>query len=366
QDPETAVQATVADLVSEGLGAEWKGRERVEIRPQPLRDRPNRSLWTVAEVIEDEIRPVTFELLGRSIQLAQKLGGEVAAVLIGGGVKRHVTILAQHGADKIYLADSSELVNYDTEKYASVLARAIQDYAPYAVLVPATANGRDFAPRVAARLGLGLTGDCIGLRVDEEGRLVQLKPAFGGNIIAPILTRTLPAMATIRPGMLQPPILEAGRKAAVISLPVENLVSRLRFISSDVNTEEGVSLDEAEVIIGVGMGIGGPENLPLVHDLARVLRAHIGGTRRVIDAGWLPRQQQIGLTGHSVSPALYIALGISGGFNHTVGIQRAGLILAINKNPEADIFKHCDYGLVGDWETIVRTLIGALQPVMTH
>jgi electron transfer flavoprotein alpha subunit len=269
-------------------------------------------------------------------------------------------MLAAHGADKVYLADGPELTNYLTEPYTQVLAGAIRKYRPFAVLIPSTANGRDFAPRVAARLGLGLTGDCIGLDIDDQGRLVQLKPAFGGNIVAPILTRTSPALATIRPGMLQKAAADPARRAEVIRLPVENLTSRVRFVSSDVNTEEGVKFDDAEVIIGVGMGIGGPENLPLVRDLANLLKASVGATRRVVDAGWLPRQVQIWLTGRSISPSLYIALGVRGAFNHAVGIQRAGTILAINYNPEAEIFKQCDYGLVGDWRIIISAMVNAL------
>ncbi len=376
---DTAVQVTIGDLIEEGLFGEWKNRRHKVINPRPpgthsvgsdeegmkLPPMPPGvgfppSIWTVAEIIEGEIRHATFELMGRSIELAQKIGGEVAAVVIGSNEERHAEILAAHGADKVYLADAPELANYLTEPYTQILAGAIQQYRPYAVLIPSTANGRDFAPRVAARLGLGLTGDCIGLDIDDQGRLVQLKPAFGGNIVAPILTRTSPALATIRPGMLQKAASDPSRRAEVIRLPVENLTSRVQFVSSEVNAEEGVNLDDADVIIGVGMGIGGPENLPLVHDLASVLDASIGASRRVVDAGWLPRQVQIGLTGRSISPSLYIALGVRGAFNHTVGIQRAGTILAINSNPEADIFKQCDYGLVGDWQAIVGNMVNVL------
>ncbi len=373
---DTAVQVTIGDLIEEGLFGEWKNRRHGVIHPRPMRGRSGGSdevgahvpvgvqfppsLWTVAEIIEGEIRHATFELMGRSIELAEKIGGEVAAVVLGSHEERHAEILAAHGADKVYLADAPELANYLTEPYTQVLAGAIQQYRPYAVLIPSTANGRDFAPRVAARLGLGLTGDCIGLDIDDQGRLVQLKPAFGGNIVAPILTRTSPALATIRPGMLQKAAADPARRAEIIRLPVQNLKSRVRFVSSEANAEEGVNLDDADVIIGVGMGIGGPENLPLVHNLASVLNASIGASRRVVDAGWLPRQVQIGLTGRSISPSLYIALGVRGAFNHTVGIQRAGTILAINSHPEADIFKQCDYGLVGDWQAITSAMLDVL------
>lgn len=358
---EAAVQETVLDLIAEGLFGEWKDEHKKVIGPHPLKSRPDKSIWTVAEVIEGELRHATFELMGRSIELADKLDGEVGVVLIGADVRKHVDALAAHGADKAYIAESPELENYLTEPFTEIICEAIRRYRPYAVLIPSTANGRDFAPRAAARLELGLTGDCVGLDIDQEGRLVQLKPAFGGNIIAPILTRTSPAMATVRPGMMQKADAVAGRRAQVISLQLPTTFGRLAFVSSNVDTRDGVTLDDSEVIIGVGMGVGGPENFAPVHNLAGVLGAGIGGTRRAVDAGWLPRQVQIGLTGRSVAPSLYIAIGIRGAFNHTVGIQRAGTILAINNNPDADIFKQCDYGLVGDWLAITRAMTVALE-----
>ena len=219
----------------------------------------------------------------------------------------------------------------------------------------------DLAPRLAARLNIGLTGDCIGLEIDGEGRLVQLKPAFGGNIIAPILTRTRPAMATVRPGMFQLAQADFSREPVVQPLPTGKIDQpRTHLISIEENEKEGIALDDAEIIVGVGMGLGGPEQLPMIHELAAVLKAPVGGTRKVVDVGWLPRQMQIGLTGRSISPRLYVAVGTSGKFNHTVGIQRAGLILAINNTPDSDIFKQADYGIVGDAMQVVPALTRAL------
>lgn len=360
-DVEAAVQETILDLMAEGLFGEWKGDYKQVITPHTPRSRPEKSIWTVAEVIEGELRHVTFELLGSSTELADQIDGEVGVILIGADVEKHVQVLAEHGADKVYVAESPDLVNYLTEPFTEVICRAIEQYRPFAVLIPSTANGRDYAPRAAARLGLGLTGDCVGLDIDAEGRLVQLKPAFGGNIIAPILTRTTPAMATVRPGMMQKAEAVPGRVSQVVSLEPPQSPGRLTLLSAELDTREGVTLDDSDIIIGVGMGIGGPENLPLVRELAGVLGAGIGGTRRAVDAGWLARQVQVGLTGRSISPSLYIAVGIRGAFNHTVGIQRAGKILAVNNNPDADIFKQCDYGIVGDWQAIIRAMTVALQ-----
>ncbi len=355
-----AVQETVDDLLALGLFGKWKGHERELVAPHPPRRR-YKSIWTVAELAGDAVRHVTYELLGSSIQLADKLDAEVGVVLMGTNADRFVDELAAHGADRILIADSPALADYQTEPYAQVLTRAIKAYNPWAVLIPSTANGRDLAPRVAARLGVGLTGDCIGLQVDEQGRLVQLQPAFGGNIVAPILTRTSPVMATIRPGLTEISAVEPGRKAEIVRLPVENLSSRLRLVGVEVKTEQAVNMDDVDVIIGVGMGVGGPENLPVVEELASTLNASIGATRRVVDAGWLPRQVQIGLSGRTVSPPLYLALGVRGAFNHMVGVQRSGVILAINNNPEADILHQCDFGLIGDWQDTARELIRVLK-----
>ncbi len=360
-DADKIASEVVNDLLADGMLGNAKPRQAVMPRLYAGHYTQD-AIWVVAEMVEGRIRPVTFELLGRSTQLAEKLGSEVVAVLIGHNIGEHVKTLAAFGADRVYVADAPELALYSTEPFAAILANAIRQRSPYAVLLPSTANGRDLAPRVAARLSLGLTGDCIGLEIDTQKRLVQLKPAFGGNIVAPILTKTRPAMATVRPGMLAAAEPDSSRTALVELLPTESLpVSRTRLVKREVNTDVGIELDRADVIIGVGTGVGGPEKLPVVQELAAVLNAPIGATRKVVDAGWLPRQVQIGLTGRSIAPRLYIAIGISGKFNHTVGIQRSGLVLAINNNPDAEIFKHADYGIIGDWAQIVPALTRALK-----
>ena len=361
---ESVTQSVVHDLLEAGLYGQWKTSPREAIKPSRRESIaiPQNAIWVLAELVENEIRSVTLELLGRSIQLADQLDGYVAAVLIGSQVGKHANKLAAYGADKIYTADAPTLAYYSTDLYTAVLAEAIRIHDPYAVLIPSTSNGRDLAPRVAARLNIGLTGDCIGLDVDEGGRFVQLKPAFGGNIVAPILTKTRPAMATIRPGMLRKAEPDFSRGVPIEPLPTGQLgAPRVRLVGVETSVTAGVALDEAQIVVGVGMGIGGPENLAKVQELARVLDAPVVGSRRVVDAGWLPRQVQIGLTGRSIAPQLYVALGISGKFNHMVGVQRAELILSINANPDADIFKHTDYGIVGDWAQIVPALTQALK-----
>ncbi|MBI4673034.1 MAG: electron transfer flavoprotein subunit alpha/FixB family protein, partial [Chloroflexi bacterium] len=170
-----------------------------------------------------------------------------------------------------------------------------------------------------------------------------------------------PAMATIRPGILTPARADAGRRAEIIALPVNDVSSRMQWQSGEFTTDEGVHLDNAKVIVSVGTGVGGSENLARVQELCSVLDAHLGATRKVVDKGWLPRQLQIGLTGRSVAPQLYVALGVRGAFNHTVGIQRSGIIFAVNNDPNADIFKQCDYGIVGDWRAVTTTLLRVLR-----
>lgn len=362
---DAVTQELVGDLLAEGLFGGWKDATREAIKPHPERSREaaesKDAVWVIAELTEGNVRPVTFELLGRGIQLADKVGGEVAAVLIGHDVGAHAQTLAAYGADRVYVADDAALATYSTEAYTTILADAIRARNPYAVLLPSTANGRDLAPRVAARLNIGLTGDCIGLEIDAQAQLVQLKPAFGGNIVAPILSKTRPAMATVRPGMLHSAEPDFARAARIEKLPTDHIASRTRVIRFEENAHAGIALDNAEIIVGVGMGVGGAENIATVRELAAALDAPIVGTRRVVDAGWLPRQVQVGLTGRSIAPRLYIALGISGKFNHVVGVQRSGIVVAINNNPDADIFKQADYGIVGDWAQIVPALTRRLQ-----
>lgn len=324
--------------------------------------RTGREVWSVVEFIGGEVRPVSLELLGQGLRLADRLEGEAAAVIIDreldGGLLEE---LAARGAEKIYILEHPALAEYSAEGWANALVRAIERLRPWAVLVPSTADGRDYAPRVAARLGLGLTGDCIGLELDGQGRLLQLKPAFGGQIVAPILSRTLPQMATVRPGMLAGIAPDYSRKARVGRLKIDPHPIRTRLLERTEEARETVKLEQAGVVICVGMGLGGPENLPLVRKLAERLDASIGATRRVVDAGWLPRQHQIGLTGRAIAPQVYLGVGVRGAFNHTIGIQRAKVIAAINKDPEAEIFKTADYGIVGDSVETVKEMIEILK-----
>ena len=350
-------------LLAQGLFGSWQGaREVPRVKVRGPAARPDRAIWVVAELLGGKIRSATHELLGKSVELADRLDGAVVGVLIGSGLADHAKELTAYGADRVLLIEGPQLAHYSAEGYANALAQAIQRFHPYAVLVPSTSSGRDFAPRVAARLQLGLTGDAIGLEINEQDLLVQLKPAFGGNIVAPILSKTFPQMATVRAGMLEAMQPEWSRAALIQRLELPD-VGPIRTQTMQVTHEVDAttsSLEEADIIVAVGMGLGRRDHVKLARELAEVLGAPIGATRRVVDSGWLPRQHQIGLTGKSVAPKLYFALGVRGAMNHTIGMQRAQTVVAVNKDPAAPIFKVANYGIVGDCLQVVPALTQAL------
>ena len=329
----------------------------------PLRRRGEvGAIWVVGELAGNSLRPITLQLLGRACELADQLHTCVEALLIGDELEKHAETLAAFGADRVILAKDPSLRAYDTDKYTDILTEAIRGERPFAVIMPSTVIGRDLAARVAGRMGLGLTGDCIGLEVDGEGRLVQLKPAFGGNIVAPIYSKTSPQMATVRPGLLSVARPDWTIKPVVDYLQIGAATTpRVRLLESVVDESvEGAEIESARRIVAVGKGIGGPDNLELIRPLARALGASIGATREVTDLGWLPRQHQIGLSGKSVSPELYVAIGIRGVFNHTVGIQKAGTVVAVNNSARSPIFKASDIGILGDFREVVPALTNAL------
>jgi len=364
-DPPAQVNALVQVLLERGLFGKWSGEDGESDGRQGARNPSGgKAVWVVAETLGDALRPVTLELLGKAIELAATYGGEVGALLIGSGVDRHAATLAIHGADVVYVAEDRRLAPYSTEVYTALLARTIQEHKPGAVLLGSTAIGRDLAPRVAARLGLGLTGDCVDLEVNAQGQLLQYKPAFGGNVVAPILSRTTPEMATVRPGMLKKASPNPARQARIEMLwPDDAVASRVKVLSqTGADAGKAAALDSAEIAIGVGKGIGGPANLPVIEQLAAVLGgAPLAATRDIADLGWLPRQHQVGLTGRAIAPKLYFAIGIRGAFEHTVGLRRAGIVVAINKNAKAPIFQNADVGIVGDYAEVVPLLIKALE-----
>jgi electron transfer flavoprotein alpha subunit len=335
-----------------------------------------KSVLVLAELIGGKLRDISLELIGKGGELAARMQAELATLIIGGEFLDCGSTLAAYGADRVYLAKGERFARYNPLHYATALTEAIVRLKPHIVLIPSTTNGRDYAPRVAARLKLGLTADCVGLELNEAGQLIQLKPAFGGQIVARILSTTWPQMATVRPGVFEVPEPDWTRLCPVEPLEVVRVDDdRYRVLASSRDAgRASADLDDADVIVCAGMGVGGQENIPQLELLARSAsraltgvnggrggKAAIGATRRVADAGWLPRQQQIGLTGRTVSPRLYIAVGVRGNFNHTIGIRRSEIIVAINTDPAAEIFRAADFGVVADWALFVPALTEAFN-----
>ena len=336
------------------------------VSPARYPENKEKSIWVVAETSQDGLRRVTLEMLGKARDLTSFTRSEVAAVLFGPPQELLINHLAAYGADRVLTLDNTGLGPLHGTRVAQVLAAAIQNAQPYAVLFASTADGRDLASRIAARLNLGLTGDAIGLEVDEEGRLVQIKPALGGNVIAPILSKTLPNLATMRPGLLTPVTPDHTAEVKTDSINASDIQENdIKVLEEHVQQDLGaIALAQATVVMGVGMGIGGPEALRQVQELAGAIGATLATSRNVVHAGWLPHQIQVGISGRTIAPKVYLAVGIRGAFNHTVGIQKAGVILAVNQNRRAAIFKSADYGIVGDWKEYLPPLVEALRPIL--
>ena len=369
EDPQVAAEQA-ASLLKERL-AELDSADNGSQTAQPTERFPNsrdKSIWVIAESWPADLAHVTLELLGKARELTSFTRSEVAAVLIGPAQPDLNGQLATYGADRVLVLDNTGKGPVWGRQVVQSLAAAVHQAQPYAVLFASTPDGRDLASRVAARLALGLTGDAIDLEIDEEGRLVQLKPALGGNVVAPILSKTLPNMVTLRPGLLTPVAPVVSSQA-----PVE-AIAAASFDGPDVTVLEehvqedigALELTQAQVVLGVGMGIGGPENLPQIQKLAHSINASLATTRNVTHEGWLPVQIQVGISGRSITPKVYLAVGIRGAFNHTVGIQKAGVILALNQNRRHAIFKSADFGIVGDWNEFLPPLIEALKPVLAE
>ncbi|MSQ15384.1 MAG: electron transfer flavoprotein alpha/ beta subunit [Dehalococcoidia bacterium] len=364
-DPEAAAKQLTAYLLENGLFQKNRQSSTAASRRQPpASPDPTKAVWVTAELVEGNIRPVTYELLGKAQDLANSLGGEVAAFLLDGcsDTTAHIAALGAYGADTVYVASDERLTAYNTELYTDILVASIRSHKPHVVLLPSTTDGRDLAPRVAARLQIGLTGDCVGLELDNNGQLAMIKPAFGGNIVSPIYSNTLPAMATVRPGMMNSCEPSWDAQPKIVSVAVSGDVkARVKLLQAVSEPGLGVTkLDDADTVVAIGQGIGGAEGVPVVHDLAAALNAAVAGSLRVATLGWLPPQLQIGLTGRTVAPRFYFAVAISGAPNHLVGTRKAQHIIAINSDPDAPIFKSANFGIVGDWSQIVPALTKAV------
>ena len=328
-----------------------------------------RGVWVVAEHLHGELRRGAYELLGEGRRLADKLEVELSAVLLGDRVQGLTKDLIARGADRVYLAQDPVLSHYRTGPYTDVLAGMVNQHKPEIVLISATPQGRDLAPRVAARLSAGLTADCTGLDIDENDRLlVQTRPAFGGNLMATIICREArPQMATVRPGVMKALDPDPSRAGEVVEVPVHlderSVLSKI----VEIVQQEGdgqVNLQDAEIIVSGGRGLGKPENFALIRDLAEALGGAVGASRAAVDAGWIPAYHQVGQTGRTVQPKLYIACGISGAVQHLAGMASSDCIIAINKDPSAPIFNIATYGIVADLFDILPALTKKLRDAL--
>ena len=308
----------------------------------------------VAEASEGALAGISAELLGVGRQLAEAGAGRLAALLIGSGVEPLARELGQLGAEQVYLAADDALAVYEGEAYLEIAERAVHQVGPEIVLLGQTLSGRDVATRLAFRLETGLSTDCIGLRL-EDGLLIMTKPVYGGSALAEyVCPDARPQIATIRPRAFPAAQPVAGREAPISQLDTSGLNSRVTVLDSarEVATS-GPRLKDAKVVVSGGRGLGGPENWHVVEELAEPLGAAVGATRAVTDAGWVPPSLQVGLTGVTISPDLYVTVAVSGAVQHIAGCSGARNVVAINRDPDANIFKHARYGVVGDWKQVL-------------
>ena len=313
------------------------------------------NVLVVAEIRDGTVKKISLEMLGEGRSIADQLGGDVQAVAMGHGVADVATTLAHCGAQKIFVADDPSLENYTAEGYTNVLANLVKTTQPALVLLGATTAGKDLAPRLAARLAVGLASDCTGFAV-QDGEVLMTRPIYAGKAIATVKEANRPYMATIRPNIFAAPEADTSRAAEVENIPADAGEIRAKVLEMIMEAGERVELTEADIVVSGGRGLKAPENFALIDELADVLGAAVGASRATVDAGWKDHSYQVGQTGKVVTPTLYIACGISGAIQHLAGMKTSKCIVAVNKDPEAPIFKVADYGIVGDLFKVVPVL----------
>ena len=324
-----------------------------------------KNVWVYAEQRQGVITPVVKELLGEGRKLADEIGTQLCAILLGKDVAGLADELIRYGADKVYLAEHPLLENFTTDAHTKVISDAIEEYKPEILLYGATHIGRDLDPRVAARVNTGLTADCTKLEIDpEDKKIMQTRPAFGGNLMATIVCPNhRPQMSTVRPGVMQKLEPDDSRTGEIIQVNVRLEDSDVRTKVLDIvkSVKEVVSLTDTEVIVAGGRGLGSAEGFDVIKKLADAMGGVVGASRAAVDAGWIDHSHQVGQTGTTVKPKIYVACGISGAIQHLAGMQSSDTIIAINKNPRAPIFEVADYGLTGDLFEIVPMITEAYE-----
>lgn len=324
-----------------------------------------KDVWVYIETECGRAKNVGYELLNAARPIADQKGCSLTAVVIGCRVEKAVKDALGYGADKVIVVDGPEYEYYSTDAFVSALAAMVRKYKPETLMIGATNNGRDMAPRVACRIRTGLTADCTQIGLDEaSGCMAWTRPTFGGNLMAVIMCPDhRPQMGTVRPGVFRKGRYDAARTGKIIReefhVPPEEI--RTTLVERVQEAAEAVNLEEAEIIVSGGRGVGSADNFKQIFELAEVLGASVGCSRAVVDAGWMPHIRQVGQSGKTVGPKLYIAVGISGAIQHLAGIAGADRILAVNKDPEAPIFGAADYGIVGNLNDVVPALIEAFK-----
>ena len=330
-----------------------------------------KGVYVFAQQVDNEVSSIALELIGNGKDLAKDLNTTVTAVLVGSNVMGLTEILGEYGADRVIVVDDPELKEYRTEPYTHALSSVIEKYKPDVFLIGATAIGRDLGPRVCARIHTGLTADCTQLDIGDfplvptpgkeqkHNQLLMTRPAFGGNTIATIACPEFrPQMATVRPGVMQKLPREAGRKAEIEEfnpgfVPNEKYVEIMEVVKAVSNVAD---IMDAKILVSGGRGVGSPENFKILDELAEAIGGTVSCSRAVVDAGWKPKDLQVGQTGKTVRPHVYFAIGISGAIQHVAGMEESDIIIAINKDESAPIFDVADYGVVGDLNKIVPVL----------
>ncbi|MEJ2250984.1 MAG: FAD-binding protein [Candidatus Lokiarchaeota archaeon] len=335
--------------------------EREEFNIQKMDISQYKDVLVIGEHFRNEIHKVVFQLISKGRDLADKLGVKLSVLLLGSNLDEKVEMLGKYGADEVIYIKSPVLEDYYSDLYVNIITDIIKERKPEIVLIGATPTGRDFAPRVAKRLYAGLTADCTGLDIEPDtGNLLQTRPTFGGNIMATIRTpNSRPQMSTVRPGIFEATIVDENKKPEISlfekQFKKQDSVNKILKIID--KKKVSVNLEEAEIIVAGGRGVGSKENFEIIRELAEVLGAEVAGSRVTIELGWIDQDRQVGQTGKTVSPKLYIACGISGAIQHLVGMQNSEIIVAINKDPNAPIFEVAHYGIVADLHEVIPVLI---------
>jgi electron transfer flavoprotein alpha subunit len=324
-----------------------------------------RGCWVFVEQSHGKPARVSLELLGKGKELSEKLGVDLTAIVLGDALGSLPRELVAYGADKVLTAEDPVLNDYRTELYADVIASAVRDRKPEVLMVGATPIGRDLAPRLSFRLNAGCTADCTGLDIDQENRLfVSTRPAFGGNVVATIICPNhRPQMTTVRPGVMPLPEKDPARSGEVVPLKVQikEKEIQVKILETVEAASEGAAIEEAERVLCVGMGGADAETFAMIRELAGLLYAEVAATRLAVEAGWLTHDSQVGQTGKTIRPDLYMACGISGAVQHTAGMSGSKLVIAINKDAKAEIFNYADFGIVGDLRKVLPAIIEELK-----